>query len=73
MIEITEGHVTARREGDNLYLKCNACGYEETVINYEGGKQPCFIVWFPIRMNGTVYVKCEKCGKLHERVIPYAN
>jgi hypothetical protein len=30
MIEITEGHVTARREGDNLFLKCNACGYEET-------------------------------------------
>ena len=48
MTEITEGHVTARREGDNLFLKCNACGYEETVINYEGGKQPRFIVWFPI-------------------------
>lgn len=72
MDKMSVGHVTATPDGDNLHFKCNACDHEETVIDYKGGKLPRFIVWQTVRMDGKVYVKCEKCGETYERVIPFA-
>lgn len=71
MIESTTGHIYMRREGDDLYLRCNSCGYEESIVGYEQGNRPQFITWLPTLFDRE-YAKCEKCGKVHDRVVPGA-
>lgn len=66
------GHVFARHEGDDMYIKCTECGAEEVVTGYGTGQQPQKFVFQPVRMDGREYVKCESCRQVHDRVIPGA-
>ena len=72
-METTLGHVATERFGDDLSLRCLACGNTEVVKNYEGGKTPQKFVWLPFCEHGKkAYVKCEKCGKVYDEVYKYA-
>lgn len=66
------GHVFVQYAGHNMHIKCTVCGVTEFVKDYSDGKHPQKFVYQPVRMDGREYVKCESCGRVHDRAIPFA-
>ena len=59
------GHVAYERRGENLYLRCNNCGLEETVVNFEGGGRPRLFGFSGLKSGDIEYAKCHECLMVH--------
>jgi len=69
---ILVGHVMVTQIGDDLNFRCTSCKAEETVKSFYDGGRPERFTYFPTMMDGREYVKCETCGKVHDRIVPGA-
>lgn len=66
------GHVMVKQVADELHLRCTFCQAEEVVKNFGNGDRPQKFTYMPIMMSCQEYVKCEVCGKVHDRIVPGA-
>lgn len=66
------GHVMVKQDADGLHLRCTSCQTEEIVKNFNDGGRPQKFTYMPIMMSCREYVKCEVCGKVHDRIVPGA-
>lgn len=72
MSESTIGHITSVAQNGTNTLTCNLCGNTES-IEIESNKHFQKFTWLPFCDHGKrAYVKCEKCGKLHEEIYKHA-
>lgn len=63
----TIGHVAYERRGHDLYLRCNNCGSNETVVDYENGGRPRFFGWPSIKADDQEFAKCLRCLMVRDR------
>jgi hypothetical protein len=61
------GHVAYERRGRDLYLRCNNCGSDETVHDYENGGRPRLFGWSGPTGDGDEFAKCLACLMVYER------
>jgi ribosomal protein S26 len=70
---ILVGHVMVTQVADDLHFCCTSCQAKEIVKNFYDGGRPQKFTYMPTMMDGREYVKCETCGKVHDRIVPGAN
>jgi ribosomal protein S27E len=65
-------HIKFEPNGDDMTLTCTECNYSEHVVGYklDNGARPKKFVILPFCSDGMQYIKCEKCGKLHNEPSP---
>jgi hypothetical protein len=61
------GHIAFERRGHDLRLRCNHCGSEEVVADFDTGGRPRRFGLSPLGSGDPDFAKCHHCLMVHNR------